>query len=128
MLDAQLDWFYRDTAHILLSLYRAFPRQISIYIEDISGLDTPDEYGLHSKRHMACFHSIMWLQEEGFIRYQDVENQDAYNHCVLTLAALSRLARPIKKGEQTLADALYEAVLDKSTPLIETHIKQFLSI
>ncbi|MEJ2065770.1 MAG: hypothetical protein P8X74_21250 [Reinekea sp.] len=85
MIDIHLTEFYNDTARILLTLYRAFPRQVSVYVEDISGPDTPDEYGLHSERHLACFNTFLWLKEEGLIRFRDVEQQTAFNHSVLTL-------------------------------------------
>lgn len=92
MLDIHITEFYNDVARILLSLYRAFPRQISMYVEDISGPDTRDEYGLHSERHLACFHTFQWLQEESLIRYSDIEQQVAFNHCVLTLDGFRWLA------------------------------------
>jgi hypothetical protein len=92
MLDIHITEFYNDAARILIALYKTFPRQISMYVEDISGIDTPDEYGLHSQRHLACFNTFMWLKEEGLMRFGDIEKQTAFNHCVLTIDGFRWLA------------------------------------
>ena len=71
MADIHVEEFYRDVAIALSQLYSAFPRRINLFVEDIAGPDEPDEFGLHSKRHMACFGALLWLAEEGFLRYRD---------------------------------------------------------
>ena len=94
MATLQIDEFYRDSAKILVSLFDVFPRPVAIYAEDISGPDEPDEYGVHSKRYQACFAAMLWLGEEGYIRYQDVIRQDAVDQAVLTGKCFSALIAP----------------------------------
>lgn len=92
MADIHIDDFYKDSARILLQLYNAFPRKSSVFVEDIAGPDQPDEFGLHSKRHMACFGAMLWLAEEGFIRYIDTIRQDAIDQAILSQESFVRLS------------------------------------
>ena len=55
MADIHIDDFYRDVAAIFLRLYALFPRKSTLFVEDISGPDQPDEFGLHHPRFEACF-------------------------------------------------------------------------
>lgn len=84
MHDLHVGDFFHDAARILVQLYKRFPNRTSLYIEDIIGLDQPDEFGLHSPRHMACFHAALWLAEEGYFRYNQVVQQEAFDEVVLT--------------------------------------------
>lgn len=94
MADIHVEEFYKDVAIALVQLYGAFPRRINLFVEDIAGPDEPDEFGLHSKRHMACFGALLWLQEEGLLRYVDTIRQEALDQAVLTHAAFVRLSAP----------------------------------
>ncbi|MBU2863086.1 hypothetical protein KO489_04465 [Reinekea forsetii] len=123
MLDIHITEFYNDSARILLSLYRAFPRQISMYVEDISGLDTPDEYGMHSERHLACFNTFLWLKEEGLIRFSDIERQIGFDHCVLTLEGFRWLASFDHEGGPKFIDELELAVKESDSMLVEQLMK-----
>lgn len=96
MADIHIEEFFRDTAIILVQLYNAFPRKVSLYVEDISGPDSPDEFGLHSRRHRACFGTMLWLAEEGHIRYEDTISQDAVDQVVLTQPAFTRLNAAVR--------------------------------
>ncbi|MEJ2045817.1 MAG: hypothetical protein P8X89_21380 [Reinekea sp.] len=128
MIDIHLTEFYNDTARILLTLYRAFPRQVSVYVEDISGPDTPDEYGLHSERHLACFNTFLWLKEEGLIRFRDVEQQTAFNHSVLTLDAFRWLASfDAVDGSAKFADELHIALTHGTSNDVERLVKSLLN-
>ena len=89
--DIHIDDFYKDAARILSVLYQFFPRPYTVYVADISGHDEPDEYGLHSDRHNACFSTMIWLADAGWLRYVDVINKDAIDQAVLTNKALSLL-------------------------------------
>ncbi|MEE3168921.1 MAG: hypothetical protein VX324_02215 [Pseudomonadota bacterium] len=103
MADIHVEEFYKDAAIALVQLYGAFPRRINVFVEDIAGPDEPDEFGLHSKRHMACFGALLWLAEEGLIRYVDTIRQEALDQAVLTREAFIRLSAP---APQTLVQAL----------------------
>ena len=97
MADLHIEEFYRDAAIALVQLYHAFPRRTDVYVEDIAGPDQPDEFGLHSRRHMACFGALLWLADEGFLRYVDLIRQEALDQAVLTqkgFLALSRVIEP----------------------------------
>lgn len=128
MLDIHITEFYNDMARILVTLYRQFPRQVSVYIEDISGPDTPDDYGLHSERHMACFSTVMWMEQEGLIRYGDIERQVAFNHCTLTLAAFRLLSGFDRQQEgPPLIDELRLALSEGSSDMAEGVLKRLLA-
>ena len=84
MADLHIDDFYRDTAMIMLHLYSRFPRPTILYAEDISGPDSPDEYGLHSDRFQSCFSAMVWLGEQGYLRFVDTIRDEALDQAVLT--------------------------------------------
>ncbi|MEP1216253.1 MAG: hypothetical protein ABJM11_22060 [Marinobacter sp.] len=94
MADIHIEEFYKDAAIALVQLYNAFPRRINVFVEDIAGADEPDEFGLHSKRHMACFGTLLWLAEEGLLRYVDTIRQEALDQAVLTQQAFVRMSSP----------------------------------
>lgn len=73
-------------------LYQYFPRPYTVYVMDISGYDEPDEYGLHSDRHQACFSTMIWLADAGLIRFVDTINKEAVDQAVLTSKALKLLS------------------------------------
>lgn len=128
MLDIHITEFYNDVARILMALYKAFPRQISVYVEDISGLDTPDEYGLHSERHLSCFNTFLWLKEEGLIRFSDVEQQTAFNHTVLTLDCFRWLASfDAIEGGSKFIDELQFALTTGTSDDVEQLVRSLLN-
>lgn len=94
MADIHIEEFYKDAAIALVQLYNAFPRRVNLFVEDIAGPDAPDEFGLHSKRHMACFGTLLWLAEEGLLRYVDTIRQEALDQAVLTQRAFVRMSSP----------------------------------
>lgn len=94
MADLHIEEFYKDTAIALVQLYGTFPRRVNLFVEDIAGPDDPDDFGLHSKRHMACFSALLWLAEEGLLRYVDTIRQEALDQAVLTQKAFTRLSAP----------------------------------
>lgn len=92
MSDIHIDDFYKDVARILLQLYLFFPRPATLYVEDISGPDEPDEFGLHSERHQAAFSAIIWLGRTGLIHYEDTIRQEAVDQAVLTKSGFTLLS------------------------------------
>lgn len=103
MADIHVEEFYKDVAIALVQLYGVFPRRVNLFVEDIAGPDEPDEFGLHSKRHMACFGALLWLEEEGLLRYVDTIRQEALDQAVLTRNAFIRLSAPAPQGLTELA-------------------------
>ncbi|NOX51756.1 MAG: hypothetical protein GXP16_14660 [Gammaproteobacteria bacterium] len=105
MSDLHIDEFYTDAAKILVSLFSVFPRPVTIYAADISGPDDGDEYGVHSFRYQACFATLVWLGEEGYLRYQDTIKQDAIDQAVLTSTCFSAMLKhstSVKLDDSTL--------------------------
>lgn len=82
--DIHIDDFYRDTAKTLVSLYNHFPRALTVYVEDISGPDTPDEFGLHSTRHESCLSTLIWLGTAGYLNYSSLVRREAIEQATLT--------------------------------------------
>ena len=106
MTDINIDDFFKDGARALSQLYSVFPRRHSIFVEDICGADEPDEFGLHSARHMSCLGTLLWLGEEGYLRYEDVIRQEAVDQAVLSARCFTVLSRPILDSDCADIDQL----------------------
>ena len=91
MADLNILDFYKDTALILMSLQRVFPRKMDLFVEDLIGPDQVDEFGLHTKRHEACFGAMLWLSEEGFMKYGATVRQEGVDQAYLTAKGLIKL-------------------------------------
>ncbi len=89
MFDIHIEEFYHDSFRVLNTLYRAFPKKCNVFVEDIAGKDQPDEYGLHSDRFQCCFGSMLWLEQEGFIRFEGTMRQEAIDQASLTMKGLA---------------------------------------
>ncbi|MCQ2031158.1 hypothetical protein [Stutzerimonas zhaodongensis] len=98
-MDLQIDDFYRDAAAGLLMLYQAFPRKVTVYVEDLIGHEEPDEFGLPSKRHQSCLGALLWLAEEGYLRYESTIQQLAIDQVALTEKAFVRLTRTLPEAD-----------------------------
>lgn len=98
-MDLQIDDFYKDVAAGLLALYQAFPRRVALYVEDLIGPEEPDEFGLPSPRHQSCLGALLWLAEEGFIRYDSTIRFQALDQAVLTEKAFVRLTRCVTSDD-----------------------------
>lgn len=92
MSDIHIDDFYKDAGKILVQLYRSFPRKNLLLVEDISGPDTPDEYGLHSERHQSCFGAAIWLAESGYLSFGETIRQEGMDQVTLTHKAFTLLS------------------------------------
>lgn len=126
MADIHIEEFYKDVAIALVQLYGAFPRRVNLFVEDIAGADEPDEFGLHSRRHMACFGALLWLSEEGLLRYVDTIRQDALDQAVLTRAAFIRLSSPA--GSALTAEIAPQALATaaKAPPSLKQDFSSFI--
>ncbi len=123
-MDLQIDDFYRDAAAGLLTLYRAFPRKVALYVEDIIGHEEPDEFGLPSKRHQGCLGALIWLAEEGYLRFESTIHFQALDQAALTekaflrmtgtipdaFAGLDALPPSVRRVQSSLAHQLREAL------------------
>ncbi len=94
MADIHIADFHRDSAAILATLYRSFPRKIQLFVDDIAGSAEPDEFGLPSPRHQACFATMVWLAEAGYINYLSPIRQEALDQATLSHMAFTLLSSP----------------------------------
>ena len=119
MLDVHIDDFYKDCAVVLLQGFRQFPRAQTLFVEDISGPDEVDEFGLHSPRHQSAFGAVIWLKDEGFIRFSEMDGQKSVDEFVLTSKSFSRLLKPDPRNEgATILDAIEYARLQGDSILL----------
>ena len=145
MAGIHIDDFYADAAHALVSLYNVFPRPVTLFAEDICGADEPDEYGVHSHRFLACFATMVWLAEEGYIRFEDTIRQEAIDQAVLSGRCYSALLTPrdnpangdtvsnalppsIQADQATIIYQLENALKSKSSGEIQTAFLPLLNI
>lgn len=116
MTDLHIDDFYRDTALTLIRLYQCFPRKTILYVDDICGPDEPDEFGLHSERYLSCFSTMIWLGEEGYLRFDDVIRQEALDQVVLSQPALILLSSrsELSLGEDLMEESIPPSVMENA--------------
>ena len=69
MADLHIEDFHQDVARILVALYNRFPQPASLFVIDLIGEHEPDPFGVPAPRHSACFSAMLWLADEGFLRY-----------------------------------------------------------
>ena len=139
MADIHIDEFYQDCLKILIQLYNSFPRLTTLYVDDLIPSAGTDEYGIPTRRHKACFDTMLWLAAEGYLRFQDTLRHDALDQVVLTEKSFLRLSLPIEhSGEQqlpplvarkqaTIAWHCRQALKSKSSDAITQAAQLFLS-
>ena len=110
MTDINIDDFFKDGARVLSQLYSVFPRRHSIFVEDICGAEEPDEFGMRSQRHMSCFGTLLWLGEEGYLRYEEAIRQEAIDQAVLSARCFTVLSTPIANSPAMQSDHLPHSV------------------
>lgn len=101
MADINIENFYRHIGKILSILYASFPSKTPVYVDDVAGVDEPDEYGLHSPTYTSGFYAILWLADEDYLRFSDTIRQDGVDQAVLTHRAflkLTEIAEPIYRA------------------------------
>lgn len=92
MADINVEHFYKDAAKVFSILYSTFPNRTAVYVDDVAGVDVPDEYGLHSPRYTSGFFAILWLADEGLIRYVETIREDGVDQAALTIKAFLKLS------------------------------------
>jgi hypothetical protein len=123
VIDVNIDDFYRDMATVLLALYQQFPRKITLYVDDICGPDETDDFGLHSPRYLSALGAMIWLGDEGYIRYDNIAREEALDQACLTQKGFSKMIRPLNTAatvelpaiNATLAHHLHQARMDEDT-------------
>lgn len=97
MADINIENFYKHIGKIFNILYTAFPTRSPVYVDDVAGIDEADEYGLHSPHYTSGFFALIWLADEGFLRYTDTIRQDGIDQAALTNKAFMRLTQPVER-------------------------------
>lgn len=114
MFDIHIEEFYHDSFKVLNTLYAAFPKKCNVFVADISGDDQPDEYGLHSDRFQCCFGAMLWLEQEGFIRFESTLRQEAIDQASLTMKGLATVSTIC---QDTTINNLSESISPKNNSL-----------
>ena len=129
MLDIHITEFYNDCGKIFQLLYGQFPRPISLWTQDICGPDNTDEFGMHSERYLAAYATVLWLKEEGYLRFDDVDKKDAFNHCCLTETGFQSLIGMQQTANQDARpiDHIRLAVHEQSSDLMEQAVSLVFS-
>jgi len=117
--DIHIDDFFKDAAKTLHRLYLSFPRKITVFVEEIAGPVTTDEFGVPGDRFVACFGTLLWLAEEGYLRYADTIRQEAIDQAVLTGRCFSVLTLQSNSGAP-IDQSLPASVRDEQS----THIQR----
>ncbi len=141
MSDINVDDFFKDAAKVLTQLYGVFPKRHTVFVEDICGFEEPDEFGMPSDRHLACLGTLLWLGEEGFLRYEDVIRQEAIDQAILTgtcfTALCSRtttehrqpgLPESVRVGRATHVYQLRDALEARSSATIRAAMLELMAL
>lgn len=109
-MDLHIDDFYRDAALGLVNLYQAFPRKITLYLDDLVGILPRDEVGLPHPRQLQCLSTLLWLANEGYVRYESTIGYDAVDQIELTRKGFIRLSstqHPFSQGLEHLPPSVF---------------------
>jgi hypothetical protein len=128
MNDIYIEDFHRDVAVAIVRLYGTFPRPAALYVDEIAGGDDPDEYGVQSERHQRCLGSLIWLGEEGVIRYRDTIGGEGIDAAVLTLRGF----RALHEGsgptvEQMTINLIRDALRERNSEAVKRSVLRLFS-
>jgi hypothetical protein len=126
MSDLNIDDFRRDTAITLLRLYNNFPRPHTLYISEVCGEDSEDEFGLISRRYEACLAAMMWLSDEGFIQFKTLITDQGIEQATLCLLGIELLLGANAEGVSRV-ESLRIGLASKSSTKLEIAINELLS-
>jgi hypothetical protein len=130
MADLHIDDFRKDLAVVLIRLFNNFPRPHAIYLDEICPESETDEYGLVSKRYLAAMATLIWMGEEGMLRYQSVLPNEGIDQAVLTLGAwkhLMSLNEPSGQQGVKRIDRLRNALKSRSSTQLEAAVDEWLA-
>lgn len=132
MVPVHISNFCYDSAQTLVRLYHSFPRPQAIYVGDIAGVEERDEVGLFSARHMACLSTLIWLADEGLLRYSTLIYEEGIEQAVLTHTAfvlLSHETVPMALNEHgnTWITALQQGLRAKDGEPLQALMHHFMA-
>ena len=140
-MDLQIDDFYKDAAAGMLLLYQSFPRKFGLYVVVLIGREEPDEFGLPTPRHQSCLGTLLWLAEEGYIRFDSTIGYDALDQATLSEKGFLRLSRglphaiaegepvppSVRRVQATLAYQLREALSSRQSERVVRLTRQLFT-
>jgi hypothetical protein len=118
---SNIDDFNEATAKILAKLYDAFPQRLSFKVASL--VEGIDENKLHNYSD-----TIMFLEREGFIRYESYITNDLFIYVSLTskgLAILNSIPDALQE-KGPLGRKLINSVKDGSQELIKIGVEQLI--
>jgi len=115
MNSINIDEFFADSAKILTRLQGAFPQPIILQVDDICGAEETDEFGMHSARYLACFSAMLWLAEEGYLRFNETVRSEAIDEAVLSARCFVLLTQPNIEPSETSNDLPDSIALERSS-------------
>lgn len=124
--DIHIEDFIKDVGKTLVILYNAFPIKRAIYIDDICGERIYDEFGLLSNRHNQCLGSLIWLNEEGYIRFEHVLQFEGVEQAVLTQQSYALLHNYHIASSQLTIDRIRDALAEKDSEALKAAVHGFL--
>ncbi len=89
-----------------------------MFVEDIAGPVTTDEFGVPGDRFVACFGTLLWLAEEGYLRYDETIRMEAIDQAVLTGALLRCADDARRRTDRSLDDTLPASVRSERSTYI----------
>ncbi|GAA3950275.1 hypothetical protein [Allohahella marinimesophila] len=126
MADLHIEEFHKHCIAVLLQLYTVFPRKATVFVEDIIGPEEKDEFGLNSNLHQSCFGAMIWLADEGYLRYESTIRQEAVDQAVLTQHSFARLAKLVPERGQSVAHVLEQALRHESSTTLSRLCEDYL--
>ena len=100
MTDINAEEFFKDSAKILTTLYLVFPRRHTLFVADICGPEEPDEFGMHRERYLSCLGTLLWLGEEGYLRFEETIRFEAIDQAILTGRCFTLLSSTERTSSQ----------------------------
>ena len=117
MSSINTDEFFLDAARILVRLHASFPQPVILQVDDICGTEETDEFGMHSARYLACFSTMLWLAEEGYLRYAETIRSEAIDQAVLSARSFVLLVTPGPAQPNEDTDELPQSVAAQRSSL-----------
>ncbi|HID98707.1 MAG TPA: hypothetical protein EYP59_00230 [Thiotrichaceae bacterium] len=115
--------FNQCVALVLRLLYKAFPRETNIVVDDLTE-------SLDEEKTDNYFASIRFLQRENFIRYQEL-HYNCFNGVVLTAKGLKVLDTFLDNKfneEKTIGDEISHALQDENEKAVERVIREVIKL
>jgi len=122
MINNNRNDFNQCAALVLRLLYKAFPRETNIVVDDLAE-------SLDDEKTDNYFATIRFLQRESLIRYQEL-HYNCFNGVVLMAKGLKVLDTFLEKfnEEKTIGDEISHALQDENEQAVERVIREVIKL